>query len=657
VARLQQALRAAGIDAGARLRPLAGDWWQLEWSAPVPQAKLRAAGLRLAADPAVSLVSPVWRCIAVHGDLCGEAIDTDELWLGLQAEHLAEAQALVALHWPGAQLLEVEPAGLRHTARLRLPLRHCFDLRLAVETLTCDPRVRWAEADRLASGSSSGGELTSQSLALPSDPLFVEQWAHWSANSGAGVDLGTLAAWQISTGSPAVGVLVIDTGVALDHSDLVVAQGADFTGGEGGGGPLNVCDRHGTAVAGALAALADNGAGVAGIAPGVSLFSARAFSAVTPCDGTWLGYSSATARALEWGLAEGARVSINSNHYDFPSAIVAAAYDEARAAGLVHFASAGNEGLGACTWPASLETVHAIGALAPDGNLASFSNHGPELAFVAPGMGVWTCDLPGAAGYSSTDWALLDGTSFAAPLAAGVAALALSVAPQLTAEQLDGVLRDTALDLGAPGPEAHHGHGLPRADRALLHLLGQLRLLAADPPWIALDVGGVQRFALAAGPTSAGQAYLLLGSAGPVGASTPLLGASLPLAADAYFSASLDSAWSPSQTPSGFLGLLDGQGRAEEALHVTAATHGALAGLTLHHAYLVLDPASGSAVGAPSEAAPLSLYADAGDVPQPKPSVPAQWGAIAAPPPAAWGGSPPPQAEISVYLAAAQGPG
>jgi subtilisin family serine protease len=138
-------------------------------------------------------------------------------------------------------------------------------------------------------------------------------------------------------------------------------------------------------------------------------------------------------------------------------------YEQTRENGMVHFASAGNEFAQDVTYPASLSTVNAVGAIDSTGERASFSNRSVRLAFAAPGVNVLTTDRTGAAGYLGASWVFAVGTSFASPYAAGVAALTISARPSLSSEEVEWLMRDGARDLGAPGFDIDTGWGLVQA--------------------------------------------------------------------------------------------------------------------------------------------------------------------------------------------------
>jgi subtilisin family serine protease len=114
-----------------------------------------------------------------------------------------------------------------------------------------------------------------------------------------------------------------------------------------------------------------------------------------------------------------------------------------------------------------LPTVNSVAALDSYGVLADFSNWGNGLTICAPGDSIYTTDRTGSAGYSSIDYAWMNGTSFSAPYAAGVAALLLSIEPSLTVDEIENTIKTTAIDLGSAGYDTTFGWGFINANNAL----------------------------------------------------------------------------------------------------------------------------------------------------------------------------------------------
>jgi subtilisin family serine protease len=268
---------------------------------------------------------------------------------------------------------------------------------------------------------SAASPVTAPALPLPlssvSDPLRVDQWALDSANIPA--------AWA-TTGGAGVTIAIIDTGVDLDHPDLIdrLVPGYDFVDND------DVPDDdngHGTHVAGSAAASANTIGGV-GAAPMASIMPIRVL------DTQGSGSDEQIAAGIEWAVANGADViNLSLGEAGFISRFTKggklnAAIRSATASGVVVVAAAGNEGSAGNQYRIGVDVL-VVNATDRDDSVASFSNVGDVRSISAPGVdilstapvGPSTLWPAGSAGYER-----LDGTSMATPLVAGVAALALS---------------------------------------------------------------------------------------------------------------------------------------------------------------------------------------------------------------------------------------
>ena len=248
-------------------------------------------------------------------------------------------------------------------------------------------------------------------------------------------------------------LVVIDTGVA-PHPRLagrLSGLGDVLTGGDG----LDDCDGHGTAVAGLIGAAPDPGDGLVGVAPGVRILALRQFSpTVAGADGQPAGDLLSLANALRQAVDAGATVVNVSGAVCLPAAAAAAAGSPVRAAlraaaaaDVVVVAAAGNTGSGGCTadrpdlvslpgWYG--DDVLTVGAVGPDDRPAEFTVRGPWVDVAAPGTDVRSLTVDGGTG------APLDGTSFAAPLVAGLVALIRERRPDLDAREVISRVTATA---------------------------------------------------------------------------------------------------------------------------------------------------------------------------------------------------------------------
>lgn len=333
------------------------------------------------------------------------------------------------------------------------------------------PKVKMAEPDTF---------IRLERALVPNDTGFGLQWH--LRNDGfngevAGVDINVTPAWDITLGQGAL-VLVIDDGIQLDHPDLNInpIASTDFANEANDGGPQTPQDIHGTAVAGVIASQID-GVGTVGVAPGAFVASAR-FEFGAPL----LEQSTQKAKAIRHAVDIHARI-INASWGTFAEpSVIDLAITDAWEMGVIMFAAAGNNGPGiGLLFPATHFRTVAVGALQSDGLITIFSQTGFDLDLVAPGKNIFTTDRTGIDGYNDSvgninytidpDFNGVDGTSFATPCAAGVAALLLAKNRNLTPTQIRQIMRDTAVDINPQlygnGFDEFTGHGLINAAAAL----------------------------------------------------------------------------------------------------------------------------------------------------------------------------------------------
>lgn len=237
-----------------------------------------------------------------------------------------------------------------------------------------------------------------------SDPLYPQQWHLPVIRAADG--------WNtVTSASPSVVVAVVDSGICGDHPDLTgrVLPGYDFV--EDDSDPQDDLG-HGCGVAGIIAANADNAEGIAGIAPNTQILPLRVL------DAQGVGTYSNVAAAIVYAADHGAAVINLSLGGGSPSALLQNAVDYAVTKGALVIAAAGNTG-GAVLYPAAYTPVIAVAAVDSSLQRSRFSSFGPEIDLLAPGENILTTSRDG--GYRT-----MTGTSFAAPQAAGVAALELA---------------------------------------------------------------------------------------------------------------------------------------------------------------------------------------------------------------------------------------
>jgi subtilisin family serine protease len=256
-------------------------------------------------------------------------------------------------------------------------------------------------------------------LRIPDDEFWPGEWSPRKTRAPE--------AWNLTTGSASVVVAVVDSGVDASQPDLraKLVPGYDFVNGDATPGDDN---GHGTAVAGVVAATSDNGIGVAGYCWRCRLMPVKVLGA----DGS--GFASTVAQGIVWATDHGARVinaSLGGPDYDVAGA---AAAQYAASHGALVVAAAGNDSSPVLDYPAALPGVLSVGASDPRDRLYAFSNSGAAVA--APGENLTT----GRNG----EYVKFVGTSSATPVVSGIAALALSAAPEVSPADLMRGLEQTA---------------------------------------------------------------------------------------------------------------------------------------------------------------------------------------------------------------------
>ena len=281
---------------------------------------------------------------------------------------------------------------------------------------------------------------------ISNDPFSAMQW-----NLKA---IGMEEAWRSGLTGKGVTVAIVDSGLSGTTGDIDksrVLPGKNCVGGTGVDDTLG----HGTFVAGVIGATKDNGVGIAGIAPGVTIVPIKCY---------------ATDETDFAAQAAGIYAAVDEYHCDIlnisagdPEIVpeVEAAIRHALDEGVIVVAAAGNSGDTQLLYPASYDGVISVSNVGRDLVLSATSNKNDHVWVTAPGREIISLGrLPGTVKMSS-------GTSFSAPAVAGVAALLKEAFPQMTPADFKQILKVSSKDLGRTGYDIYYGWGLVQAPDAI----------------------------------------------------------------------------------------------------------------------------------------------------------------------------------------------
>jgi subtilisin family serine protease len=353
----------------------------------------------------------------------------------------ATSTQLVSLRGEGFQVATLLGRGGDRLVTLRKGL----SVKAAVALLEKLPNVKYACPNYIR-----------KAAVTPTDPAYPSQWG-WP-------QIAAPAAWDTTTGSSAITVGVIDTGVDLQHPDLLAnlwvnqlentgTPGVDDDGNgyvddiHGWNGITNsptpddddVISGHGTHCAGVIGAAANNGEGGVGANWNVQIMALKFLNS------SGSGWDSDAIKCIDYAIATNqagsSNVRILSNSWSGigGSPALKAAIQRARDAEIVFVAAAGNQSYnidspGCVIAPGGLNesNIVTVAASTQTDDLAGFSNYGTSLCDLrAPGVSILsTVTVEGGS------YAYLDGTSMAAPHVSGVLALILATSPSMTVNQV-----------------------------------------------------------------------------------------------------------------------------------------------------------------------------------------------------------------------------
>lgn len=438
-----------------------------------------------------------------------------------------------------------------HVVRTSQPMGHA-ELRALAQSLAQDPRIEYAEVDERV-----------YPHFVPNDTFYAAQQGNLKSPMVGAGGANLPNAWgRMASGVPVSGagvtVAVLDTGYR-PHADLAanIVGGYDFispdgpndftTANDGDGrdadaldpGDWNTqtseCDLvnsswHGTRVAGTIAALGNNNAGVIGVAYRAKILPVRVL-------GVCGGYTSDTAAAVQWaaglavpGIPDNANPAKVINMSFGRSGQCSQTYQNAitavRNAGSVIVISTGNDSSKTTiTQPSNCAGVVAVSAHTAAGAVSDYANVGPGTSISAPGNGIYTTSNTGTTVAAADSYSAHSGTSYSAPHVAGVAALLAQIKPGITPAEVQTHLMHSARPYAAGSYCAGRtdcGAGLLDAFRAV-HTLLQAQgignaapLLAALPTQYVLPGNALQFTATAT--DAEGDEVSFVGSGLPAGA-------------------------------------------------------------------------------------------------------------------------------------------
>lgn len=270
--------------------------------------------------------------------------------------------------------------------------------------------------------------LCTPAFAATNDPLFDQLW---------GLErVGAESAWETSRGAGVL-IAVIDTGVHLAHPDLIdrLVPGTSVVD----DGAADDTHGHGTLISGIAAATAGNNEGIAGVAPEASILPVRVFDAAGSATSRRVAAAirfavdAAAARRAKLvlnlsfvGPSQGNPAATDGTNQIFGDEAVKKAIADAAVTGAAVILPAGNEGAPQTAFDApDHKGIIVVGASNKNDECAEFSNYGPGVDVLAPGVGILSTfynPTENKAGY-----AMADGTSMAVPFVAGAAALLMSI--------------------------------------------------------------------------------------------------------------------------------------------------------------------------------------------------------------------------------------
>ncbi len=331
----------------------------------------------------------------------------------------------------------------------------------------------------------SGSKGPAQIHSVLNDPMTWGRFGHFETTKA----IDAYAAYGV--GDNLVYAVEIDTGINRTHEDFIAENSTQiveyaksaFNSTDGGNTftfvgdgnpfvdvPLNENwdeEGHGTHTAGTIAALGNNGKGVAGVAwKNVRLISYKCFSdsASSGSGSDWAVYSG-FADLINWKSSHNITQTIPVNMSlgsSWAGYFELDMINQALANDIMVIASMGNSGYNAPQYPAAYSGVMAVGATRADGSKVHFSTSGNFISVSAPGYNIYS-----TFNEDNSSYADMSGTSMAAPFVTGTVAYLLTFNKDLKPDQLRTIIESTATDIGDVGWDEDTGYGLVNVKAAV----------------------------------------------------------------------------------------------------------------------------------------------------------------------------------------------
>lgn len=307
----------------------------------------------------------------------------------------------------------------------------------------------------------------------PNDYNASQQYYHDVINSEI--------AWNYSQGSADVSIAVIDAAVLITHPDLAAniwanpneipnngidddgngyvddVNGYDVSDNDNDPTPPGTSHNHGTLVSGSASAVADNNTGIAGIG-----FSCKIMPVKATSNGGFGLFIENSAQGIDYAISTGANIVNMSYGGPGGNNSIQSLIDEGHNRGIIFVAAAGNDNRQDVTnFPAAYNHVISVGGTNRNDGVSGFSTVDNTIDVMAPGSNFRTTDHNGA---SSPSYTSTQGTSFSSPLVAGIIGLMVAANPCLTPDEIENILKATAVNIDALNPNYIGRMGAGRVD-------------------------------------------------------------------------------------------------------------------------------------------------------------------------------------------------